>query len=286
VRRRLAGLAAVAAALCGCGGSADAEGASVVKFKVGGLRQVAVVPPGGGHGLVLFLYGRGGHASDQLGNQRFFSALARAGEDAPVFVFAQSDDASYWHDRRERRWGTFLWRRVLPEARRRFGVDAGRMAVGGISMGGFGAFDLARLHPGRFCAPPAPRRARGRATCGSTPARRTRSTPATTPSSPPCAGAASRSPSTAGRAVTMASTGRPTGPPTSASTPGRCATARDHPPARSASTVGTMTPIALVQEFVVALAGLGFVSLVTALFVLIAKVVAPRLLDKDDGSSY
>lgn len=26
------------------------------------------------------------------------------------------------------------------------------MAIGGISMGGFGAFDLARLNPGRFCA--------------------------------------------------------------------------------------------------------------------------------------
>jgi hypothetical protein len=42
---------------------------------------------------------------------------------------------------------------------------------------------------------------------------------------------------------------------------------------------------AVLQEFLVALAGLVFVCLVTALFVVIAKVVAPRLLDKDDGSS-
>jgi hypothetical protein len=42
---------------------------------------------------------------------------------------------------------------------------------------------------------------------------------------------------------------------------------------------------AVFQEFLVALAGLAFVCLVTALFVVIAKIVAPRLLDKDDGSS-
>ena len=31
-------------------------------------------------------------------------------------------------------------------------VDPRRVAIGGISMGGFGALDLARLHRGRFCA--------------------------------------------------------------------------------------------------------------------------------------
>jgi hypothetical protein len=44
-------------------------------------------------------------------------------------------------------------------------------------------------------------------------------------------------------------------------------------------------PFAVLTEFLVALAGLGFVCLVTALFVVIAKVIAPRLLGKDDGSS-
>jgi len=44
-------------------------------------------------------------------------------------------------------------------------------------------------------------------------------------------------------------------------------------------------PAAVVTEFLVALAGLGFVCLVTALFVVIAKVLAPRLLGRDDGSS-
>jgi hypothetical protein len=43
--------------------------------------------------------------------------------------------------------------------------------------------------------------------------------------------------------------------------------------------------IALAQEIAVALAAFGFVCLVTAIFVLIAKVVAPRILDRDDGSA-
>jgi S-formylglutathione hydrolase FrmB len=35
---------------------------------------------------------------------------------------------------------------------RRFGLDPHRVAIGGISMGGFGAYDIALHHPGRFCA--------------------------------------------------------------------------------------------------------------------------------------
>jgi hypothetical protein len=42
---------------------------------------------------------------------------------------------------------------------------------------------------------------------------------------------------------------------------------------------------ALVQEILVALGGLASVSLVLAIFVLIARYLAPRLLGNDDGSS-
>jgi len=42
---------------------------------------------------------------------------------------------------------------------------------------------------------------------------------------------------------------------------------------------------ALVTQLLVVLAGLGFVCLVTALFVLIARFAARRLLSEDDGSS-
>jgi len=38
-------------------------------------------------------------------------------------------------------------------------------------------------------------------------------------------------------------------------------------------------------EFLIVLAGLGFVCLVTALFVVIARFVAKKVLHDDDGSS-
>jgi hypothetical protein len=42
---------------------------------------------------------------------------------------------------------------------------------------------------------------------------------------------------------------------------------------------------AIVSELLVVLAGLGFVCLVTAIFVLLARFAARRLLSEDDGSS-
>jgi S-formylglutathione hydrolase FrmB len=41
---------------------------------------------------------------------------------------------------------------VIPLVVRRFGIDPHRLAIGGISMGGFGAYDIALKNPGRFCA--------------------------------------------------------------------------------------------------------------------------------------
>lgn len=44
-------------------------------------------------------------------------------------------------------------------------------------------------------------------------------------------------------------------------------------------------PFAVVQELLITLGGLAFVCLVCAVFVVVAKVVAPRLLGRDDGST-
>ena len=41
----------------------------------------------------------------------------------------------------------------------------------------------------------------------------------------------------------------------------------------------------MIGEFLIVLAGLGFVCLMTALFVVIARFVAHRVLSDDDGSS-
>lgn len=50
---------------------------------------------------------------------------------------------------------TVVWYEIeeaIPAAVRRLDVDTSRRAIGGHSMGGFGAFDIARLHPHTFCA--------------------------------------------------------------------------------------------------------------------------------------
>jgi len=77
-------------------------------------------------------------------------ALKRLGGRAPIIVFANGGDHSYYHDRADGRWGSYVLREVIPAAVRRYHADGSRIAIGGFSMGGFGALDLARFR--HFCA--------------------------------------------------------------------------------------------------------------------------------------
>ena len=115
------------------------------------LDQVLVTPKGGGKDqpLLVFLHGYGGTPADTLG-PAFVAALRRFGDRAPVVVLPDGQ-AGWWHDRNEGRWGSYVLDEVIPAALARSGADPNRIAVGGISMGGFGALDLAR-HQDRFCA--------------------------------------------------------------------------------------------------------------------------------------
>ncbi|HET9012207.1 MAG TPA: alpha/beta hydrolase-fold protein, partial [Gemmatimonadaceae bacterium] len=160
-------LAAVAAAalaagvVVAAGEEPDRHGARLVTFTVRSelvsrnLTARAVVPAGVGDGerrpLLVFLHGRGGRPGDVFG-ANFYGQLRELGDRAPVVVAFDGGDHSYWHDRRSGRWGSYVMREALPEALRRLPADPRRVAIGGISMGGFGALDLARLHPRRFCA--------------------------------------------------------------------------------------------------------------------------------------
>jgi S-formylglutathione hydrolase FrmB len=81
-----------------------------------------------------------------------YDALADQGERAPIVAFPDGGGDSYWHDRADGDWGAFVAEEVIPRVAEEFGADPKRVAIGGISMGGFGAYDIARLHPGRFCA--------------------------------------------------------------------------------------------------------------------------------------
>jgi poly(3-hydroxybutyrate) depolymerase len=140
-------------------GYRSARGAAVTHFTIHSLlvhrdlHEILVVPKGGGQGreLLVFLHGRSSSPGSNL-RQPFFDELRALERRAPVVLLADGDDHSYWHDRRGGRWGTSVLHEAIPAALRRSGADRRRVAIGGISMGGFGALDLARLAPSRFCA--------------------------------------------------------------------------------------------------------------------------------------
>jgi S-formylglutathione hydrolase FrmB len=140
----------------------DKHGATVRHFTVKSrfarrsLHEVGVVPGGtavgGKRPLLVFLHGRGVKPESLLSDE-FYAGLARLGERAPIVVALDGGDHSYWHDRRGGRWGAYVVREAIPAAVRELGADGSRVAIGGISMGGYGAFELAReSRPGRFCA--------------------------------------------------------------------------------------------------------------------------------------
>ena len=140
----------------------DRHGASVrhftVKSRFAGrsLHEVGVVPSGAADGgkrpLLVFLHGRGLKPESLLSDE-FYAGLGRLGERAPIVVALDGGDHSYWHDRRGGRWGSYVLREAIPQAVRELGADGSRVAIGGISMGGYGAFELAReARRGRFCA--------------------------------------------------------------------------------------------------------------------------------------
>lgn len=140
----------------------DKHGAKVERLVVRsaavgrGLEVAVVVPTGaaarGERSLLVFLHGRGGSEETFTGNEAVYEGLAKLGARAPVVAFPDGGDHSYWHNRDGGRWDRYVMREVIPEVVRRFGIDSGKVAVGGISMGGFGAYNLALRHPRRFCA--------------------------------------------------------------------------------------------------------------------------------------
>ncbi len=107
--------------------------------------------PRGRRWLMVMLHGRGGY--EGTFNDAVFEGLADLhGRRAPVYAFPAGGVHGYWHDRAGGDWGTWVTKEVIPTVVHRFGIDPHRIAIGGISMGGFGAYDLALKYPGRFCA--------------------------------------------------------------------------------------------------------------------------------------
>jgi S-formylglutathione hydrolase FrmB len=141
-------------------GSEAVHGATVIRYDVRSryvgqtLPQVAATPAGRTRGrpLLVFLHGRGGNGQESNANAAFFRALAALGSKAPDVVFPSGGDHSYWHARNSGDWARYVLDEVIPEAIRRLHADPHRIAIGGISMGGYGAFEIARRRPSEFCA--------------------------------------------------------------------------------------------------------------------------------------
>ena len=107
--------------------------------------------PEGKRSLLVFLHGRGGN--EGTFNDAVFRGLPSLhGQRGAVVAFPAGGVHGYWHDRDEGDWETWVIDEVIPLVIKRFGIDPNRLAIGGISMGGFGAYDIALKNPGRFCA--------------------------------------------------------------------------------------------------------------------------------------
>jgi S-formylglutathione hydrolase FrmB len=144
-------------------GRADPRGAVVTELKiqshaVGQTLHTTVVVPRGepaerrSRTLLVFLHGRGGDNNSFLGDNAMFIALAKLGPRAPIVAFPDGGDHSYWHNRADGDWGDYVTQEVIPRVVRSVNANPRRVVIGGISMGGFGAYDLVLKDPGRFCA--------------------------------------------------------------------------------------------------------------------------------------
>jgi S-formylglutathione hydrolase FrmB len=149
--RRLGAVGLLLLACAGCGSGANEHFTVESKLVGRSLEQAVVVPSGDtkGRPLLVLLHGRSS-SPDSMAKKSVANAIHKLGSRAPVVVFANSGDHSYYHDRADGRWGTYILREVIPAALRRYGLDGRRIAIGGFSMGGFGALDLARFR--RSCA--------------------------------------------------------------------------------------------------------------------------------------
>ena len=101
--------------------------------------------------MLVLLHGQGSSPEAML-SPELVQEMTRLGERAPVVVAPDGDEASYWHDRAGGAWGRMVVDEAIPEVARRFGADPRRVAIGGLSMGGFGALHLAERYPERFCS--------------------------------------------------------------------------------------------------------------------------------------
>ncbi|MCW2921593.1 MAG: putative esterase [Thermoleophilia bacterium] len=100
--------------------------------------------------LLVFMHGRNSHPKTLL-NDELTDALARTGGNAPVVLLANGGEHSYYHDRADGKWGTYISKELVGEVVRKYHLDPDRIGYAGISMGGYGAFELTREADKQLC---------------------------------------------------------------------------------------------------------------------------------------
>ncbi len=96
--------------------------------------------------LILFLHGAGERGDDlELVKKHGPPKLIAAGEDFPFIVVSPQCPKDRW-------WESVELAALLDEVSGRYNVDADRIYVTGLSMGGFGTWRLAFFQPHRFAA--------------------------------------------------------------------------------------------------------------------------------------
>lgn len=126
------------------------------------MDEVAIVPPGAEKPpLLVLLHGRhdgtdrtsvAKSGPESMLSNALLAGLAQLGARAPIVVLPNGGQHSWYHDRRSGPWASMILDEAIPDAVRRFHARPDRIAIGGLSMGGYGALHLAALRPHEFCA--------------------------------------------------------------------------------------------------------------------------------------
>ena len=143
-------MVAASAAGCGSGGARyhSTRGTKLVRYTLHSrlarrdLHEIRLIPRRHGKWTLVLLHGKGGGPAQFL-SQPFFDTLAALGRRAPEVLLLDGGDDSYWHNRSDGAWGSMVLDEAIPQH--------GRVAIGGISMGGYGAL-LLGSRDRRFCA--------------------------------------------------------------------------------------------------------------------------------------
>ena len=97
--------------------------------------------------MLVLLHGYHGSPASFL-TKPFYKTLTALGNRAPEVLLLDGGADSYWHNRSYGAWGKMISKEAIPAGLRR--THATRVAIGGISMGGYGAILAGSRH--HFCA--------------------------------------------------------------------------------------------------------------------------------------